>query len=127
MFLKEEFVMKDYIVKKINIEDYDRFVLCLSCESVLVYLNEIETAPIMKKFSGKIIIDQLLITGDGNNRFMSCYFTDGKLDRRTAKVVTPSNLIRKKTVELLHDNYSTVENSILSEVQRKNIKDKILF
>lgn len=35
--------------------------------------------------------------------------------------------VRRESIEWLHDNYSYVENSILSEEQRQNIKDNIAF
>ena len=75
----------------------------------------------------RILIDQLLITGNGSNRFMSCIFSNGRLDFKTAQIVTPSEFFRKETVEWLHDNYSYVENSILTEEQRQMKKDKIVF
>lgn len=115
--------MKEYIIKETNQEGFDRFLLCLSFESLFNYLSSIEASPQMIHASGRILIDQLLITGDGDNRFISCYFTDGRLDFETAHIVKPTVFFRKETVAWLHNNYCYVENSILSESLRQKIRD----
>ena len=119
--------MNEYKIIKTNVEDYDRFVLCLTFESPLTYVKEIECSLSGAEKDETILIDQLLVTGDGANRFMSCLFKNGKLDFRTAHAVTPAEYYREKTVEFLHDNYCYVENSILTEAQRQKIKDKVIF
>lgn len=118
--------MNEYMILKTNAEDYDKFILCLSSESILTYLKEIEKVLEQDK-SGKILIDQLLITGNGTNRFMSCNFTEGRLDFKTARIVFPSEYFKKETVSWLHKNYLYVENSILTEEQRRKIKENVIF
>lgn len=119
--------MNEYIIKKIDKEGYDRFLLWLSFESLLDNLSDIEES--LNKFnaSGRILIDQLFLTGDGANRFISCDFKDGKLDFRTVRIVNPTDFFRKETVNWLHNNYDYVENSILTEIQRQKIRDGIIF
>lgn len=119
--------MSEYIIKNIDKEGYDRFLLWLSFESFIDHLSSIEKSPNMFNVSGKILIDQLFLTGNSDNRFISCDFKDGKLDLKTARVVYPVDFFRKETVDWLHNNYSYVENSILTEVQRKKIKESIVF
>lgn len=119
--------MSEYIIFNTNVDGYDRYVLCLSFESLLSYIRKIEIVLAEGKREEKILIDQLLITGNGTNRFMSCVFSDGRLDFKTAQIVIPSKFFRKETVEWLHDNYSYVENSILTEEQRQKIKDNTAF
>lgn len=120
--------MKEYTkIIKTNVEGYDRLVICLTFESLLTYIEKIECSLSRAETDGTILIDQLLITGDGPNRFMSCLFKNGKLDLSTAHTVIPAEYYRKKTVEFLHDNYCYVENSILTDEQRQKIKDKIVF
>ena len=115
--------MNEYIILKANVEGYDRLVLCLSFESLLSYINKIEDALSLDKKEERILIDQLLITGNGTNRFMSCEFSNGKIDFKTAQIVNPDEYYRKETVDWLHDNYSYVENSILTDEQRQKIKN----
>lgn len=119
--------MNEYKIIKTNVEGYDRFVLCLTFESLSTYIKEIECSLSGAEKDETILIDQLLVTGDGVNRFMSCLFKNGRLDFKTAHAVTPAEYYRKKTVEFLHDNYCYVENSILTEAQRQKIKDKVIF
>ena len=119
--------MHEYIILKTNVEGYDRLVLCLSFESLLSYINKIEDTLAQDKKDKRILIDQLLITGNGTNRFMSCEFSKGKIDYKTAKSVNPDDYFRKETVYWLHDNYSYVENSILTEEQRNKIRSRIVF
>lgn len=115
------------LIEKVNFCGYDRFLLCLTFESIVNHLTEIETAPEMVKSSGKVLIDQLLVTGDGDNRFISCSFLDGKLDMSTAQIVIPDGRFRNITAERLHDNYVYVEHSILTEYQRECIKKGVSF
>ncbi len=119
--------MNEYIILNTHVDGYDRLVLCLSFESLLTYIKKIETILAQDAREERILIDQLLITGNGTNRFMSCEFTHGRMDFKTAQIVTPAEFFRKETVEWLHDNYSYVENSILTEEQRQKIKDNIVF
>ena len=119
--------MHEYIIFNVNVDGYDKYVLCLSSEGLLPYIRKVETELVEEMIEGKILIDQLLVTGNGTNRFVSCVFSNGRLDFKTAQNVAPAEFFKKKTVEWLHDNYSHVENSILTEEQRKKIKDNIAF
>ena len=119
--------MNEYKILKTNVGGYDRLVLCLTSESLLTYIKKIECSLSGTEADKTILIDQLLITGDGANRFMSCLFKNGKLDFRTAHAVVPAEYYRKKTIEFLHDNSWYVENSILTDGQKQKIKDKIIF
>ena len=113
--------MNNYEIMKTNVEGYDRFVICLSSEGLMDHMNELEGSLSETETDGKVLIDQLLITGDGANRFMSCQFSDGKFDFKTAHTVDPTEYYRNKTVEFLHDNNYYVENSILTDAQRQKI------
>ena len=119
--------MNQYTIIKTNVEDYDKLVLCLSSESLLTYIKKIEQALAKDNVDEKILIDQLLITGNGNNRFMSFSFSHGRFDIKTAQVVNPAEYYRKETVEWLHNNYHCVEHSILTTEQRQKIKANIVF
>lgn len=88
--------MNEYKIIKTNVEGYDRLVLCLTFESLLTYIKKIECSLSGTDTDETILIDQLLITGDGANRFMSCLFKNGKLDFRTAHTVIPAEYYRKK-------------------------------
>lgn len=119
--------MNSCLIEKIDFCGYNRFLLCLTFKSVVNYLSEIESAPEMVTCSGKVLIDQLMVTGDGDNRFISCNYLNGKLDMTTAQIVIPDDRFRSITIERLHENYIYVEHSILTEHQRECIKKGISF
>lgn len=119
--------MKDYILKEIEKDGYSRFLLLLSTESIFDYLDSIEKSPNMINATGKVLIDQLFLTGVNSNRFVSCELQNGKFDLKTTCVVCPTEDLRKETIEWLQDNYGYVENSILTESQRQKIKDGIVL
>jgi hypothetical protein len=93
----------------------------------LEYIEKIEQTLAEDNLDGKVLVDQLFITGNGTNRFMSIFFSHGKFAVKTAHVVDPPEHYRKATVEWLHDNYHYVENSILTADQKQKIKDNIIF
>ncbi len=119
--------MNAYIIFETNVEGYVQFVLCLSSESLITYIDKIEDTLAKNNTSGRILFDQLLFTGNNTNRFMSCDFSEGRLNFGTAHMVTPTYYFQRKTVDWLHDNYSYVENSILTEAQRQKIKENIIL
>lgn len=119
--------MDEYTILRTNEEDYNRLVLCLSSESLLAYIEKIEQTLAEDNLNEKVLIDQLMITGNGSNRFMSVSFSHGKFDLKTAQTVNPAEHYKKATVEWLHDNYCYAENSILTANQKQKIKDNIVF
>ena len=98
--------MNTFIIKETNKDDYNRFLIWLSFENIIDHLNSIEEAHNMVNSSGKILIDQLFITGNGYNRFICCNFKNGKLDFKTAYIVSPRFFFAKKQ----HDGYMTTIN-----------------
>lgn len=128
---KEMVFYEKFYCKKIvnNKQDYNGFVLLLSSESLFDpdKIDNIEASLNAVKVSDKILIDQLFITGDEENRFISCELKNGKLDLKTARVVCPEKSFRMETVRWLHDNYCYVENSILTARQRKSIQNNVDF
>lgn len=119
--------MSDYIMFKTNRQDYDTLILCLSTESLMAYLPKIEAVLAESKTTKRVLIDQLLIVGNGHNRFIGCDFSQDKLNLGTAQIVKPTDFFRKEALRLLHTNYSYVENSILTEEQKQKIKENVVF
>ncbi len=119
--------MKDYTIVKTKAEDYERLIICLSFEGLVPYMEKIEQELAKENVDGKVLIDQLFITGNGINRFMSISFSNGKFDTATAAVINPPKCCRKDTIEWLHNNYNYVEYSILTAEQRRKVKENIAF
>ena len=52
--------MKEYALSTSCGKDYDGFLLCLTFESVLNYLDSIKAEPLISSSKGILLIDQLL-------------------------------------------------------------------
>ncbi len=113
--------MKEYILEKINEEKYQYFIISLTYESILNYLNKIEKEKAIQKSKGILLIDQLLISGNNKNRFMSCEYENGKLKLYTAKNVVCKEKIRDISSRILKDEKKIIKESILPEYQKRLI------
>ena len=114
--------MAECIIEKINDKEYDRYLLCLTFESIINYLPAIEESPDLIGYTGKMLIDQLLVAGNGINRFISCECKSGKIELNTAKNVSPDASFKKRSSKILHDTYKYVENSILTVEQKQLVR-----
>lgn len=113
--------MKKYIMKKINEKKKTYFIVLLTYDSVLDYVNDIEKSISYDK-EYVIIVDQLLSTGNNKNRFIICEAQNGKLLLFTARNIEGSMSIRELSSQILKGQKTTIENSILTNKQ----KDKIM-
>lgn len=113
--------MKEYTLSALCGKDYDGFLLCLSFESVLNYLDSIETEPLILNGKGVLLIDQLLVSGNGQNRFFSCLFDHGEIDLSTAQTVFPAVYYRELAVKMLQKDIPRLEYSILTNRQKECI------
>ena len=62
--------MKDYILYRLDDKLYGVLLLCLSHENVFLFCEDIRKEPLIKCGRGNILLDQLLVTGNDNNRFV---------------------------------------------------------
>lgn len=115
--------MKKYIVKKINEDNYTYFIISLTYESILDYIEEIEKELDFEKNITIVLIDQLLTTGNNKNRFISCECQNGQIKLYTAQNVNCRENIRKISSQILKDKYQLIENSILTKYQKQSIKE----
>ena len=120
--------MKEYEICKVTGNEYDGFLLCLTFESVLTYLERIESEPLITKSKrGTLLIDQLLTSGNGRNRYIRCTFCDGRIDISSVTNVNPNEYYRELSLNLLRDNIELLHNSILTDSQKENIIKGIIF
>lgn len=119
--------MKEYIISHNVKADYDGMILCLSYESIFSYLHNIETESLVKNSKGQLLIDQLLITGDTENRYISCIYNYGKIIVSSAKYVHPDNYYKSLSCKLLKKNVDFLKNSILSDQQKEAILNNIII
>lgn len=117
--------MKDYILYGLNEEKYGVLLLCLTHENIFTFYQDVQQEPLFQNSKGIILLDQLLVTGNGDNRFVSLPYDCGKIDFSKAENVMVSNTIRKISVELLNTNISALQNTILTDDQQEMVRQKI--
>lgn len=119
--------MNEFVIRKVKKSSYDRFLLCLDFDSITTYKPLIESSPLIMHQTGKILIDQLLVTGNGQNRFISCEYLNGILDLATAQTVQADNYFKSMSIKWLNTHYAFVKNSILTENQRRCVQKCVPF
>ena len=119
--------MKEYTMRRLLGKEYDSFLLCLTFDSILSYLANIENEPIISTSKGTLLVDQLLVTGDGKNRFIVCSFDHGRIDLNSTQNIFPSDCYKKISIDLLQENFALLQNSILTDKQKESIRKGIIF
>lgn len=116
--------MRDFAIRSISINPSNKvFILCLSHQSIATYLDEITKHPLIALKTGSILIDQLLVTGNNNNRFVECHFHNGIINFGSMRHVIPTQEEKQLSLTLLQMNYQYLHNSILTDEQRYRIKN----
>ena len=110
-------------------ETYSCLVICLSYASLYNYLDKICAELNANGISNaQLLLDQLLITGNKHNRFLSIELSNGHIipqsaknvDRIDAKYRTITSMELRKRKTILH-------NSILSKTEIQLIEDGIVI
>lgn len=117
-----------YILSNCYSASYDWQVVCLSYDSIYSYIqliqNDLKTQNVHK---AKVVFDQLLITGNNRNRFLSIEFNDNSFLFNTAQNITPEMSIRQKTHSILIKNTKLLNNCVLTEKQVNMIKKGLVL
>ncbi|MDR2047195.1 MAG: type II toxin-antitoxin system RnlB family antitoxin [Clostridiales bacterium] len=115
--------MDEFIVKQINKNCAKYLVFGTSVESPLFLLDEIARR-VSHESGTKVIFDQLLQTGNGDNRFLEISIDNGKFDLSTVKHIdsmTVDNEVKVEIAEFLRTNESILKYSILLTSQKEVI------
>ncbi len=118
---------KEYIIREAHTDEFEIYIVCLSFESIANYLEKISQEELIQTSKGKILIDQLLITGNGKNRFLLCEFDNGNIIVDSSENVEPDDSYKEKTIKLLNKNKDIIENSILTDAEKNNIYNNVIF
>ena len=113
--------MNNYYISKLNIDQY--YLICMDCNSILNYVDQIEAEYAIRSNEGELIVDQLLVAGNGKNRFLSCLFSYGEIKLGSAKNIEGSLNYKKITSEVLCQYYEFIKYSILTKSQLERIKE----
>lgn len=114
--------MKSYILSELNskpkLKNY--LITSLNYEGVLSYLLDIQSK-LDKSDSGKLIIDQIITTGLGKNRFIECKYFNGEIDIKTAKLIEVPQRIKKLSSKNLRECPDVILFSILTDQDKQKI------
>lgn len=113
--------MKYFEIYKNEIENYI-YLVCLSQDNFLNYIKAIENLIESNKYRN-IIVDQLIITGNGYNRFVVCDINNKKINLISAKTINRNPYFDEITKKAFKKNKSIMESSSLA----RSIKDYYLY
>lgn len=117
-----------YVLSNCYSASYDLQVVCLSYDSIYSYMqliqNDLKARNVRK---AKVVFDQLLITGNSRNRFLSIDFSDNIFLFNTAQNIIPEMSIRQKTHSILFENIKLLDNCVLTEKQVNMIKKGLVL
>ncbi len=119
--------MKDYVLVELDEKMYGVFLLCLSHENIFSFCDEVQQEAIIQNGKGNILLDQLLVTGNGSNRFVIIPYDYGKIDFSKARNTSVNKKIRELSVELLGMNTDSLKNTILTDIQQEMIRRRIVI
>ena len=114
--------MKDmieyYKIYYLSSGSYDCLIICLSYESIFNYIDDLQNDLCIKGIiNGNILIDQLLISGNGKNRFLSIKIKNGFFDLTSANNVEADHYYHQLTSFELKRDKALLDHSILSSKQ----------
>ena len=114
---------KFFKIYNLNADLYDCMVICLTYESIFSYIDALQKAISDSGVKdGTVLIDQLLISGNGKNRFLTIKYSNGSFDYTSAKNTEANIKYHQITSYELKNDESLLENSILSNNQISLIK-----
>jgi hypothetical protein len=113
--------MNNYYIRQLSNDQY--YLLGMDYNSILNYIHELEDESLIQLNSGELIIDQLLVAGNGKNRFISCIFSHGKIDLSTAKNIYGTKEYKTLSSHILKEHYKELQYSILTNSQLNLIRE----
>lgn len=119
----KEFHMINFDVYKIDNDKFAFVIVMKTYEAPSYYLDEINQYFQSLKFKGSILIDQLLHSGNNNERFIGAFFDGAMIDKKSLsfEVVDRRDSIRKYICEYLRNDSGLLELTLLNGTQRKLI------
>ena len=89
-------------------------------EAPLQYLEEMTDAFVDRKFNGVVLIDELLHSGNNEDRFIKAFFDREKFEKKSFSFenIERRSEIRKISCESLWNKYEIIDYSILNNAQK---------
>lgn len=115
--------MVNFDAIKMENSKFQIIIVMKTSEPPLDFLPEIAHFLKFNDFSGAIVIDQLLHSGNSNERFIGCYF-DGKGFQKSSfqfETLDRRNAIRKYACDLLREDPDYIDLTLLNQFQKNLI------
>lgn len=115
--------MNNFEIIKLNNEDVKILVVMKTSDSPFEFLDDIQEQLRELKFSGKVLIDELLHSGNTDERFIRGYFNGASFDNGKFCFVDIDrrDSVRTHICEYLKTDDELLEYSCLNERQQKLI------
>lgn len=113
--------MKNYNLLKVDNEKFSMLVVMQTYEAPFQYLDDISDYLKEERYNGYVLIDELLHSGNNEERFISGYFDGKKFDLNTFSFerIARQDLIREYSDKILSGDPDIINYSILNNVQKK--------
>jgi predicted AAA+ superfamily ATPase len=115
--------MNDFEILTTDNEKYNILIIMKTYEAPLNYLDEIAKKLRELQFRGVVLIDELMHSGNNNDRFIKGFFDGENFDKNafSFEMVDRRNEIRKYSCDLLRKDPEIFDFSGLNEAQKKLI------
>ena len=110
--MKDGGTMNNFCLKEISNFEYKRLIIATT------YLSPIQTLGVVEnelgQYTGKVLFDLTVINGLSSNRYLEAVIIDGKVDRRSFKVVkSVQNDIKLVSARFFRNNRNIVESGTI--------------
>ena len=112
--------MNNFEILKIDDEKYNILVVMKTYEAPFLYLMELATVLKKLEYIGVVLIDELIHSGNNNDRFIKGYFDGDNFDKNSFSIelIDRRNDIRKYSCGLLRNNPDIIDYSTLNKTQK---------
>ncbi len=117
---------KFYSIDNVGVLDFTALLILANSDSPFNDIGEIEEILTQNYVEGKFLIDQILHSGNTNERFIEFELSNGKIISDTIKFsqIPKDSPIRDQSRKMLCDN-DLIDYSILSNIQKRMLQKGI--
>ena len=111
------------IYKVLYKKEYRILAIVTDCTDVFAFVKVLHEESMAKDLNGKILLDQLLITGNSDNRFVEVPYKDGVAKLYLGKKVEVDEEMRQLSTDMLLESGIDLDNTILRDCQKRIIRN----
>ena len=111
------------LYKVLDNKEYTILAIVADCTDVFAFVNVLHEESMAKDLNGKVLLDQLLLTGNADNRFVEVPYKDGVPKLYLGKKVEVDEEMRQLSTDMLLESGIDLDNTILSDCQKRIIKN----